>query len=55
MADGFTLSDLEDGVVAPTVEPVTPAPEPEVEEEETPTTTGFTLDDLGVLDIPKTS
>lgn len=55
MADGFTLSDLEDGVVAPTVEPVTPAPEPEVEEEETPTTTGFTLDDLGVLDIPKTT
>jgi hypothetical protein len=51
MADGFTLSDLEEDVVAPSVEPVVPTPEPE--EEETP---GFSLSDLGTeLEIPKTT
>ena len=50
MADGFTLSDLEKDVVAPSVEPVVPTPEPE---EETP---GFSLSDLGTeLEIPKTT
>lgn len=50
MADGFTLSDLEEDVVAPSVEPVVPTPEPE---EETP---GFTLSDLGTeLEIPQTT
>ena len=50
MADGFTLSDLEEDVVAPSVEPVVPTPEPE---EETP---GFSLSDLGTeLEIPKTT
>jgi hypothetical protein len=50
MADGFTLSDLEEDVVAPSIEPVVPTPEPE---EETP---GFTLSDLGTeLEIPQTT
>ena len=50
MADGFTLSDLEEDVVTPSAEPVVPTPEPE---EETP---GFTLSDLGTeLEIPQTT
>ena len=50
MADGFTLSDLEEDVVTPSVEPVVPTSEP-VEED-----TGFTLSDLGTeLGIPKTT
>lgn len=56
MADGFTLSDLEEDVVATSVEPVVPSQESN-EEEET-TSTGFTLEDLGtesILDIPKTT
>jgi hypothetical protein len=51
MADGFTLSDLEEDVVAPSVEPVVPTPEPEEEE-----STGFNLSDLGTeLEIPQTT
>ena len=50
MADGFTLSDLEEDVVAPSVEPVVPTPEPEEE------STGFSLSDLGTeLEIPQTT
>jgi len=50
MADGFTLSDLGEDVVAPSVEPVVPTPEPEEE------STGFSLSDLGTeLEIPQTT
>jgi hypothetical protein len=50
MADGFTLSDLEEDVVTPSVEPVVPTPDPEEE------STGFTLSDLGTeLEIPQTT
>jgi hypothetical protein len=50
MADGFTLSDLEEDVVAPSVEPVVPTPEPEEE------STGFSLSDLDTeLEIPQTT
>jgi len=50
MADGFTLSDLEEDVVTPSVEPVVPTPEPEEE------STGFSLSDLGTeLEIPQTT
>ncbi len=50
MADGFTLSDLEEDVVTPSVEPVVPTPEPEEE------SAGFSLSDLGTeLEIPQTT
>jgi hypothetical protein len=50
MADGFTLSDLEEDVVAPSVEPVVPTPEPEEK------SAGFSLSDLGTeLEIPQTT
>lgn len=47
MADGFTLSDLEEGVVTPDVQP-TPEPTPEVTQQEEEPAVGFSLKDLGV-------